>query len=81
MIWQRKISRKELAKHNKLGDAWMALRGKVYDITDYVRFHPGGKTELMRGAGIDGTQLFDSTHHWINIDYLLEKCMIGVLSG
>lgn len=33
--------------------------GKVYNITPYMEYHPGGEEELMRGAGIDGTQLFD----------------------
>ncbi|KAK5992517.1 Cytochrome b5 reductase 4 [Cladobotryum mycophilum] len=30
-------------------DAWMALSGKVYNITPYAKFHPGGVPELMRG--------------------------------
>ena len=33
--------------------------GKVYNITPYMEYHPGGEEELMRGAGIEGTQLFD----------------------
>lgn len=35
------------------------LAGKVYDMTQYIRFHPGGKEELMKGAGIDCSILFD----------------------
>ena len=33
--------------------------GKVYNLTPYLEFHPGGIDELMRGAGKDSTQLFD----------------------
>ena len=33
--------------------------GKVYNISPYLEYHPGGVEELMRGAGVDGTQLFD----------------------
>lgn len=33
--------------------------GKVYNITHYVRFHPGGKEDLMKGAGIDCSIIFD----------------------
>ena len=33
--------------------------GKVYNITPYLEFHPGGVSELMRGAGKDSTDLFD----------------------
>ena len=33
--------------------------GKVYNMTPYMKFHPGGVDELMRGAGKDCTILFD----------------------
>ena len=36
-----------------------SIAGKVYNITPYLDFHPGGIDELMRGAGTDGTALFD----------------------
>ena len=33
--------------------------GVVYNVTEFARYHPGGKTQLMRGAGQDCTELFD----------------------
>ena len=33
--------------------------GRIYNITHYLDYHPGGIEELMRGAGKDGTNLFD----------------------
>lgn len=33
--------------------------GMVYNVTPYMDYHPGGEEELMRAAGIDGTDLFD----------------------
>lgn len=33
--------------------------GRVYNITPFLKFHPGGKAQLLRGAGIDCTELFD----------------------
>jgi len=47
-----------LKQHNKRDDAWSAFNGKVYNITPYLAFHPGGERELMRVAGRDGTKLF-----------------------
>jgi cytochrome b involved in lipid metabolism len=47
-----------LRTHNKRDDAWAAFNGKVYNITPYLAFHPGGEKELMRVAGRDGTKLF-----------------------
>ena len=28
-------------------DAWTALNGKVYNMTSYVKFHPGGKESFI----------------------------------
>lgn len=55
-----KITPTELKKHKQRDDAWSAFQGKVYDITPYLRFHPGGVDELMRVAGRDGTRLFSA---------------------
>jgi cytochrome b involved in lipid metabolism len=35
------------------------LSGRVYNVTHYLDFHPGGDAELMRGVGQDGTSLFN----------------------
>ena len=51
----RIITHAELRKHNSRGDAWMAIRGLVYDVSQYLPFHPGGPDELMRGVGDDAT--------------------------
>jgi cytochrome b involved in lipid metabolism len=47
-----------LRSHNRPDDAWSVFGGKVYNITPYLPFHPGGKKELMRVAGRDGSKLF-----------------------
>lgn len=53
-----RVTMDEVAKHNKEEDAWVVIRGKVFNITPYLDFHPGGRDEIMRGAGKDATQLF-----------------------
>lgn len=35
----------------------------VYNISAYMDFHPGGEEELMKAAGIDGTDLFDQVNN------------------
>lgn len=47
-----------LKEHRAKDDAWTAINGKVYNITPYLPYHPGGEKELMRVAGRDGTKLF-----------------------
>lgn len=36
--------------------------GMVYNVSAYMDFHPGGEEELMKAAGIDGTELFDQVN-------------------
>ncbi|KAJ1642915.1 hypothetical protein IWQ61_010585 [Dispira simplex] len=69
----------DIKKHNKEDDCWCVIQGKVYNITHYLDFHPGGKKELMRVAGRDATKLFMLTHHWVNVDSQLDHCLVGFL--
>ncbi|KAF7316697.1 Cytoplasm protein [Mycena chlorophos] len=66
-----------LKQHRSKTDAWTAINGKVYNITAYLPFHPGGERELMRVAGRDGTELFAKTHAWVNADFMLDECLVG----
>ena len=59
--------------------AWSSWQGKVYNITPYIAFHPGGETEIMKAAGRDGTKLFLEAHPWVNWENMLNSCLVGVL--
>ena len=76
----RKISRSELSKHKSQFDCWTAYKGKVYDVSQYLQYHPGGVRELMLGAGKDCTKLFDKYHPWVNADSMLSKVFLGLLT-
>lgn len=62
-------------------DAWTVLGGRVYNITPYLPFHPGGEPELLRGAGRDGTKMFGEVHPWVNYEGMLGACLVGVMVG
>jgi cytochrome-b5 reductase len=74
-----KVTPEELRKHNKPNDAWMALKGKVYNVTPYMDYHPGGIDEIMRSAGQDGSVLFDQNHKFVNFESMLASCLVGIL--
>jgi len=75
----RKVSLAELAEHSSQFDCWTAYNGKVYNISQYLPFHPGGASILMQGAGKDCTKLFQKYHAWVNIESMLAKCYVGTL--
>ncbi|KAL6716662.1 hypothetical protein ACLMJK_006230 [Lecanora helva] len=62
-------------------NAWAVYQGKVYNLTPYMKFHPGGVDQLMRGAGKEkeAEKLFNEIHSWINWEHMLGECMIGIL--
>ena len=59
--------------------AWSSYEGKVYNITPYLPFHPGGEGELRRVAGKDGRKLFMEVHPWVNWDNMLGECLVGIV--
>jgi len=34
----------EVRKHKTEGEMWTVLKGRVYNISPYMKFHPGGTT-------------------------------------
>jgi cytochrome b involved in lipid metabolism len=76
-----KVSPSMLKHHNgrKGRDAWTEYQGRVYNITPYLPFHPGGEAELMKGAGRDAAKLFMEVHPWVNWDGMLASCLVGIL--
>jgi len=54
----KKFTWEELSNHNKADDAYIAVRGNVYDITNFIEKHPGGKDILLLAAGRDATQVY-----------------------
>lgn len=68
----RHISYAELKKHGDYTDAWIAVDGIVYDITDFIEKHPFGDT--FRGTlGTDCSGLFFSAHIRTNAEKLLNN--------
>ncbi|KAF9641790.1 hypothetical protein BFW01_g3912 [Lasiodiplodia theobromae] len=83
----RRVTPSELKKYNgrknrqtgEVTPAWSAYQGKVYNITPYLPYHPGGEGELRRAAGKDGEKLFNEVHPWVNWDNMLSECVVGIL--
>lgn len=52
------LTTSELAKHASGSDCWLQIRGKFYDVTEYIGQHPGGTQDILRSCGTDATQAF-----------------------
>lgn len=52
----------ELRRHDAPDDCWVALYGRVYDLSSVASNHPGGAALIHALAGRDGTDSFSSAH-------------------
>jgi cytochrome b involved in lipid metabolism len=52
----------EVAQKNTSADCWVAIDGGVYDLTMWIRSHPGGSGAITQLCGKDGTSQFLSMH-------------------
>jgi cytochrome b involved in lipid metabolism len=52
----------EVLKHSTGKDCWSVIKGEVYDLTAYVKDHPGGANLIKAICGKDGSTSFASQH-------------------
>jgi len=55
-------SREEVLRHNKIGDCWVVINNNVYDLSDFIKKHPGGSDIIESRAGEDATSFFAGKH-------------------
>lgn len=53
----------------------------VYNVTEYIRDHPGGPDVLFDVAGMDATEVYNEIGHSDEADEILESYLIGRLQG
>ncbi len=47
-----------IATHSTPQDCWIIISSKVYDVTNYLNLHPGGRNRIIPYCGQDATQAF-----------------------
>ncbi|KAF9654240.1 hypothetical protein BDM02DRAFT_3182063 [Thelephora ganbajun] len=67
----------DVAQHNSPSDCWVIIDGKVYDVTDFLPKHPGGKQVILKYAGRDATTAYEPIHPDDALEKNLpkEKCL------
>ena len=74
----------EIAKHNSLGDCWLLINNKVYNVTSYLSSHPGGVGTMTPYCGREATAAFDTKDigkpHSASATSMLVQYFIGNLN-
>jgi cytochrome b involved in lipid metabolism len=70
------ITWEELRIHVDEGDIWIAINGRVYNISNWSKLHPGGELVLMHAAGKDASSAFNAYHPtWVADKFLNSYCI------
>lgn len=77
---QKRFTWQELRKHNLESDCWLAVRGKVYNVTSWIAKHPGGVDTIVLNGGRDATQLFEA-YHPTRVYSMLNQYYVGEISA
>lgn len=75
----REYTSQEVEIHNTIDDAWIIINNNVYDITEFLSVHPGGKAVLLQLAGTDATEYFNELHRPDILDEYGDQYKIGIL--
>jgi fatty acid desaturase/predicted heme/steroid binding protein len=73
------ITWEELKKHTTEDDCWVAVHGKVYDVTEFAPQHPGGSI-LASFGGRDVSDEFEA-FHVPRVRHRLPPYCVGTLSS
>lgn len=57
-----KFTLAEVSTHNTEESCYTVVGSNVYNITSYIPYHPGGKRDIMKICGRDGSSLFTGKH-------------------
>ena len=81
---KKDYSLEDVASHNKASDCWMAIHGKVYDVTTYLPDHPSRPEVIERWCGKEASEAYDTKtkgrRHSEEADRQLETYLIGRLA-
>ena len=75
------FSIEEVSKHASEQSCWIVIDNTVYDVTKFLKAHPGGKQVLLKLGGRDVTSEFYDFHAKDVLEKYGPKLKIGVVQG
>ncbi|TNY24500.1 putative cytochrome b5 [Rhodotorula diobovata] len=73
------LTAKEVSDHASADSAWVIIDGGVYDVTEFLEDHPGGKKVLLKACGKDSSKQFWQFHNEKILKKTAAKFRIGTV--
>ncbi|ERF70803.1 hypothetical protein EPUS_08990 [Endocarpon pusillum Z07020] len=77
----KSYSKQEVAKHSSKQDLRISVHGKVYNVTEYAKDHPGGWEALIEVASQDATSAFEDVGHSEDARGIMHAYLVGAFRG
>nr|CAD7417581.1 unnamed protein product [Timema poppensis] len=71
--------RDEVAKENNGETTLIIIHNSVYNVTAYLKEHPGGEEVLLEQGGKDATEAFEDVGHSLDARELMDNYKVGEL--
>ncbi|KAJ3413230.1 hypothetical protein HDV05_008290 [Chytridiales sp. JEL 0842] len=71
----------QVRQHNSRGSCWIVVKGVVYDVTKFLKDHPGGPDAILVNAGTDSTEDFLAIHSSHARSLLHHYCIARLKDG
>ncbi|EOD50467.1 Cytochrome b5 [Neofusicoccum parvum] len=78
---EQEYTLEEVKKHNKKDDLWIAVKGVVMNLSNWVDEHPGGPQALYSHMGKDASEEFEMLHDDEVIPKYAPEVVIGRVKG
>jgi cytochrome b involved in lipid metabolism len=75
----RCICEEELSQHSSEDSCWISVNGGVFDVTEWLREHPGKVAQIMKFAGGDASEIYEEVFDTTQARTLLYDFRIGFL--
>jgi 4-hydroxysphinganine ceramide fatty acyl 2-hydroxylase len=74
----------EVRDHDSEESAWLVNKGRVFDVTEFISHHPGGRNVLLPKFGTDVSEIMQDPQihkHTTNAYNMMNKYCIGKLAN
>eukprot|EP00927_Polykrikos_kofoidii_P000789 TRINITY_DN10301_c0_g1_i1.p1 TRINITY_DN10301_c0_g1~~TRINITY_DN10301_c0_g1_i1.p1 ORF type:complete len:1205 (+),score=185.24 TRINITY_DN10301_c0_g1_i1:80-3694(+) len=75
------VDLKDLRNHRTSESCCLAIRGTVYDVTKFLKQHPGGAERLLEWGGSDATDAFERVGHSETARAMLDGMAVAPLAA
>ncbi|KAJ3073995.1 hypothetical protein HDU98_000156 [Podochytrium sp. JEL0797] len=77
----RSFTAAELAAHSTEANGFVAIEGKVYDVSEFLDAHPGGRRVILPFLGKDASSIFKLYHSAVAVLPRYNHLVVGTLEG